>query len=439
MGRGRGVGNHMTLGTTVAQEAVTAEQPLVGLCVLDLADTGGALCGKALADLGADVVKVEPPTGNPSRREPPFAGDEPGPDRSLPWLAYNANKRGITCDVRSPRGRELFLRLAERADVVVESYAPRAMERLGLGYATLAERNPAVILVSVSPYGQSGPLADVPGSDLEIMAAGGGMWLAGEPDGPPVRSTLPQTPGWAGMIGAMGALTAVLARDAIGGRGQHVDVSAQASVVYSLSHAPAFWDLLQEEQRRSGQFLTGRSVTGANFRNIWPCKDGYVTFAFYGGPAGRHTTKSLIAWMGERMAVPAILRETDWDTFDVNTVDPADLKRYEDAVAPFLLTLTRAEFFEGVVKRNMLGYMVATVEDISRDEQLEARDFWTTVPAPWDGTALRYPGTFALFNGTRPPITRTAPRLGEHNRAVYQDELGLTEHELATLQQEGVL
>src|SRR5919202_3552599 len=191
-----------------------AGQPhgLVTLRVLDLADQNGGLCGRILADLGADVVNVEPPGGDPGRRVPPFADDRPDPERSLSWLACNAGKRSITCNLDSPTGRDLFRRLAERADVVVAS-GPLGY---GLAYDDLAARNPRLIFACLTPYGTSGPRSDCPASDLEVTASSGALWLAGDPDREPVRTAYPMAPAWTGMYGAAGVLTAMLARDTTG-------------------------------------------------------------------------------------------------------------------------------------------------------------------------------------------------------------------------------
>jgi crotonobetainyl-CoA:carnitine CoA-transferase CaiB-like acyl-CoA transferase len=417
-----------------------AESLLEGLRVLDLADESGFLCGRILADLGADVVKVEPPGGDRGRRVPPFADDRPELERSLSWLAGNVNKRGITCDLGCESGRALFRCLAERADVVVETFPVGYLDGLGLGYAALAEANRGLILTSITPYGGIGPRADWPGSDLEINAASGTLWLAGDPDKPPVRTSLPTSPGWSGLGAAMGTLTALLARDATG-LGQHVDVSAQASLLAAIAHAPIFWDIARENPGRSGPYISGRSVSGAAFRNIWPCRDGYVAFALYGGPVGRQTGKTLVAWMEERGGAPESIRKFDWDSFDVATASRETVAELEAAIGPFLLGLTRREFFKGVVERNMLGYPAATVEDIWRDEQLAARGFWQQVEVPWGraGETLPFPGSFALFDGERPAIRRPAPRLGEHNAEIYGGELGLTAEDLAALRGAGVI
>jgi benzylsuccinate CoA-transferase BbsE subunit len=247
-------------------------------------------------------------------------------------------------------------------------------------------------------------------------------------------------PAWTGMYAAAGVLLAVLARDTTG-RGQFVDVSGQMSMLTATSHAPVFWDLLGEEQSRSGPFLVGRSVTGVQFRNIWPCRDGYVTFALYGGAAGRATARALVAWMEERGAATglSLLKQIDWDQFDVATATPELVARVEEAIGPFFLQLSKEEFFRGVGERNMLGYPVATVADIQRDEQLAARGFWQTITAPWDDSQLPFPGGFALVDGERLPVRRTAPRLGEHNLEVYRDELGLSAEQVVALRSAGVL
>jgi benzylsuccinate CoA-transferase BbsE subunit len=404
---------------------------VIALRVLDLADESGALCGRILADLGADVVKIEPPSGDPGRRMPPFADDRPDPNRSLSWLAANAGKRSITCNLGSTTGRDLFCRLAERADVVVATEPLPA----GLDYAALSALNPRLIFVSITPYGAG---SACPASDLEVTASSGALWLAGDPESEPVRTAYPMAPAWTGMYGAAGALMALLARDSTG-HGQYVDVSGQASMLTAISHAPVFWDLLREEQPRSGPFLVGRSVTGVRFRNIWPCRDGYITFALYGGAAGRATGRALVAWMEERGGAPEALKAIDWDQFDVATAPAELVAQVEDAIGPFFLTLTKDEFSREVGGRNMLGYPVGTVEDIARDEQLEARGFWQTLGPPWDSTPIRFPGSFAFVDAERLPGPCSAPRLGEHNTEVYGSELGLSSEEVTALPSAGVL
>lgn len=396
---------------------MSAPSGLVPLRVIDLAGREGAYCARLLADLGADVVKVEPPGGDPVRSLPPFVADRPDADGSVWWLALNANKRSIVCDLASTEGRELFLRLIARADVLVESFAPGHLDGLGLDDLTLWSWNDRLIHTSITPYGPAGPLATTPASDLEVTAMSGALWLAGEPDGRPVRTTLPQSGYWAGMYAAAGTLVAALARPDGGGGGQRVDVSSQASMATVHAPAPLWWDLAGEDHGRTGPFLLGRSIVGARFRNVWRCQDGYVSFALQGGPIGRHTGRMLTQWMAARGEAVAEVAAIDWDAWDPRTLTSAEVARLEGAIAPFFLGLTKAEFFAGSVERNMLGYPVSTAEDIAADAQLAVRGFWQELARP-DGPSLRFPGGFALFDGERPGLRRAAPRLGEHDAEI---------------------
>jgi crotonobetainyl-CoA:carnitine CoA-transferase CaiB-like acyl-CoA transferase len=386
------------------------------------------VCGRILADLGADVVKVEPPGGEADRLQPPYIGDVENSERSIPWLAANVNKRGVTCDLRSTDGRALFSRLAATARIVIESFAPGRVSELGLDEALRD-----TILVSITPYGQDGPLADTPGSDLEVTAASGSLWLAGEEGRPPVRTTQAQSPYWSGMYGALGALVALQSRVA-----QRVDVSAQAAMTTVHPPAPVWWDIARQDHGRTGPYLLGRSNVGSRFRNLWACADGFVSFAIQGGPIGRHTGRMLTEWMGERGTIPAVVAAIDWDRFDNSTLSQAQVDELEAAIAPFLRSLTKAEFFDEVVKRKMLGYPVGDASDTLADPQLAARDFWQSF-SPAEGVPpLPFPGGFALFDGERPALRRRAPRVGEHNAEIYR-EIGVEPDELARLRAAGVL
>lgn len=393
--------------------------------VLDLTGPLGFLCGKILADLGADVIKVEPPGGDPTRNSPPLLRLGSSEPQSLAWLAFNVNKRGITLNLESSAGQELFARLAKVSDFVLETFAPDAYAGTAIAYDRLKQQNECLIWVSVTPFGQQGPYRDYQASDIEIMALGGAMSLAGEPDGEPMRVTVPQAPMWVGAEAAMGALTALASRS-VTGKGQRVDVSAQAAVLAALAHAPAFWDLNRVNPERSGIFLTGRSVKGAKLRLFWPCKDGWINFSLYGGAAGRFANRQLAAWMEEKHVDAGRLKQVDWDKFDLTALSQEEVDALEAPIGKFLLALTKQEFYEGVIQREILGYPVSTVEDLHKDPQLAARQFWAEIRDSASGATLRYPGGFALINGTRLPITRPAPSVGQHNEEVYVDELRLS-------------
>lgn len=385
--------------------------------VLDLTGALGFLAGRILADLGADVIKVEPPGGDPSRGWPPFL-EHNGVRRSLYWLTSNANKRGITLDIEVPGGRFVLRELARSADFLIESFAPGHLARHRLGCEDLRRENPRLIVVSITPYGQNAPGRDLPASDIEIMAASGAMSLAGESGDEPMRVTEPQAAMWAGVEAAMGALTALVYRTKAG-VGQWVDVSAQSAVVAALAHAPVFWDLTGVNPERAGIYITGRSVSGARMRAFWPCRDGWINFIIYGGVAGRHTNQQLVVWMDERGMAPDALKQIDWSTFSVPTLTQQAIDALEEPIACFLATLTKREFLEGAAARQMLGYPVSTAEDIHSDPQLAARHFWQEVGSERSGEPVRFPGGFAIVDGLRLPIRRPAPDVGEHNEEIY--------------------
>jgi benzylsuccinate CoA-transferase BbsE subunit len=231
------------------------------------------------------------------------------------------------------------------------------------------------------------------------MAAGGAMALAGEPDGMPVRISEPQSYSWAGAHAAIGALVALFRRDTTG-RGDLVDVSAQASVIAALSHAPAFVDLLGVEPTRAGAFMTGRSIKGARYRVFWPCRDGYINFIFYGGAAGRRTNEQLVTWMRECGAELGALAAIDWKTWDPTKAAQAEVDAIEAPVAKFFAGLSKREFLIEGHRREMLGYPVATVADIASDPQLDARGIFQSVA----GSVERFCGSFAVIDGERPPL-----------------------------------
>jgi len=356
---------------------------LSGVLIIDATDRLGWLAGRVLADLGADVVKLEPPGSDRSRAE---------------WRAFNVNKRILEVDPQAAGGRSRIEGLLRAADICLLTPAA-SIAGTRLDPLALRRDYPRLVVVAIRPFGEAGPRSTWRASDIELMAAGGAMALAGEPDGMPVRVSEPQSYGWAGAHAAVGALVALVRRDATG-RGDLVDVSGQASVIAALSHAPAFVDLVGVEPTRAGAFMTGRSIKGARYRVFWPCRDGYINFIFYGGAAGRRTNEQLVAWMRQSGAELGGLAAIDWKSWDPTKADQAEVDAIEAPVAKFFARLTKREFLTEGHRREMLGYPVATVADIASDPQLEARGFFQTVA----GSAERLCGSFAVIDGERPPL-----------------------------------
>jgi len=359
--------------------------------ILDVSNRIGWLAGRLLADLGADVIRIERPEVDIGHSD---------------WQANHVNKRLLRLDLRTPSGRAAFDRLLAGVDVLIDSTQPGDADAGHFDWNRLKALNPRLIQVSVTPFGCQGPRAGWRASDLELMAAGGAMSLAGEPDGKPTRVSAPQSYGWAGAQAAIGALTALVHRT-LTGTGQHVDVSGQAAVILATSHAAAFWDIEKINPTRCGAYLTGRSIKGARYRAFWPCADGYLNFMVYGGPAGRRTNTQLVAWMRERGAPLGVLEGIDWKRFDPKLATQADVDEIEEPIAKFFLTLSKREFLEEASRREMLGYPVSTMADIATDPQLAARGFWEDLKDR-DGNQQRHCGAFAIIDGKRPPL-RHAP------------------------------
>ena len=383
--------------------------------VLDCTGQLGWLTGRLLAGLGADVIKIEPPGASLN-----------APD----WRANNANKRLLSLDLESEAGRGAFLKLAAEADFLLETAGPGSTLAEFFDPDTLRRANPRLIHVSITPFGRTGPRAGWQASDLELMAAGGAMALAGEPDGMPLRITAPQSNPWAASQGAVGAMVALTAR-ATSGRGQHVDVSAQGAVVASIAHAPASWDLLGVNPLRAGAFMTGRSVHGAVYRVFWPCRDGHLNFIIYGGVAGRRTNEAIVDWMKGTGAELGVLADIDWATFDSTETTQDEVDAMELPIGKFFMSITKAEFLQGAFEREMLGYPVNNVADIAHDPQLEARGFWKDMPTP-DGGRERHCGGLAVVDGERMAVELPVPEPGQHSRAVLA-EFGFSEDDIDAL------
>ncbi len=364
---------------------------LSGHRAVDLCGELGWLAGRLLADLGMDVVKVEPRNSDVANAQ---------------WQANNVNKRLLRLDIDTPAGSAALDKLLARADVLLETAAPGTPSAARFEPGRIARLNVALIHVSITPFGATGPRAGWCASDLELMAAGGAMSLAGETLGTPVRVSVPQARGWAGAQAATGALMALVQRG-VSGKRQHVDVSAQAAVVTALAHAPTFVDISHTSPQRCGAFVTGRALSGARFRAFWPCANGHLNFVLYGGGAGRRSGGKLVAWMREAGAELGALAEVDWKQFDPTVLTQQQIDRLEAPMAAFFARLSKREFLQITSEREMLGYPVSTVSDIAADPQLEARGFWQELPEP-NGGLQRHCGAFARIDGARPRLRHAA-------------------------------
>lgn len=406
--------------------------------VLDLTDEGGLLCGKILADLGADVIQVEPPGGSTARNIGPFYKDEVHPEKSLFWWAYAANKRSITLNPGTADGRELLRRLVIGSDFLIESFPPGHLDSLGLGYKDLSVLNSSLVMVSITPFGQDGPYAHYQASDIVGMAMGGFMYLTGDADRPPLRVGYPHFYLHGAAGAAAGAMIAHTHR-ALTGEGQHVDVSCQQAVAKSLAHAPQSWDLEGMVVKRMGVYR--QTSSDMLVRINWRCKDGHVNYMLQGGgPGVAKSTRALLEWMDEEGMGDKELNAVNWEELGYGQVRSEIMEKADAPLEAFFAAHTKEELARESAERRILLFPVATPGDILAHPQLEARGYFKELPHPDLGVSVRYPGPFVKTEGVEMAgLRRRPPLIGEHNGEVYTQELGLTADELAVLKHGGVI
>jgi len=402
--------------------------------ILDLTSEPGFLAGKLLGDLGAEVIKIEAPGGDAERRRGPFVGGAPDPERSILWLALNTSKRSVTLNLDTARGREIFLSLCKWADAVIESAGPADPQSLaahGLGYETLTAVNPQLVMCCISPFGQTGPYSTLRGSDITAVAMGGNMYPTGNPERAPVRCSLPVAYYHGGIEAAVGVVFALWGRETQG-VGQLVDVSLQEVMLMPNMTSPTQFPLTGFKGGRVGGGFRGGQ---AFFHELWPCADGYVSFALRGGPARIPGIIALIEYMDECGMAPASLKQRDWTKYNHNLVTQPEVDEIEAALGAFFRSKTMAELFAAACDRNLMLAPANTAREILASRQLAAREFFVQLDDPGRGISLTYPGAFARTSLGNVGIRCPAPRLGEHNREVY-GALGL---DVAALAAEGII
>jgi crotonobetainyl-CoA:carnitine CoA-transferase CaiB-like acyl-CoA transferase len=404
--------------------------------VIDLTDERGLMCGKILGDMGADIIKIEKPGGDPARNIGPFYHDEPDPEKSLFWFSLNTSKRGITLNIETVDGQEILKQLIKTADFVIESFPPGYLDKLGLGYKEMEKLKPGIIMVSITPFGQNGPYKDYKSSDIVAWAMSGEMSGWGDIDRPPVRiSNTPQSYLNAGADAVIGALVALYERGN-SGEGQHIDVSIQESLsLLDGDNRNPFWVHLGIARKRDDSEMPNASHSTTR---LYPCKDGWVSWSHQGasvlGPS-----LPLVKWMQEEGMSTEFLDTFDWKRPDFMSLSQEEMNEIEEPTAKFFVTKTKAELLKGAVNRGIMLYPVATTADMLEDEQLAARNFWVDVEHPELGVTITYPGAFGLCSETPQVISRRSPLIGEHNLEIYHDEMGISREKLVILKQAGII
>jgi crotonobetainyl-CoA:carnitine CoA-transferase CaiB-like acyl-CoA transferase len=409
---------------------------LEGCRALDLTDEKGFLCGKILADLGMDVIKVERPGGDPSRRLGPFWNDQADPEKSLYWFAYNSDKRGITLDIESKDGKRIFEELVRKSDVVIESFKPGYLDKLGLGYAALSGIKKEIIVTSITPFGQTGPYSSYEASDIVLMGMAGELFLTGEGDRPPLNISVPQACLHAGADAAVGTMIAYHHRRKTG-EGQHVDVSMQQSAAWFLAFTVPYWEIDKVILGRVGPFRRSSS-SGTVQRQVWPCKDGYVFFYMMGGQQGARQCRPLVRWMEEEGAGDEFLRTFEWERFDMPTATQELIDKISKPIADFFLTRTKIEALDAAASRNIPICPLLGMQDILDDPNLSVRGYWSQLEYPELNVTIPYPKQFVRSSENEVSTGFRAPLIGEHNAEVY-GEIGFSRHQIVALKEAGVI
>jgi crotonobetainyl-CoA:carnitine CoA-transferase CaiB-like acyl-CoA transferase len=409
---------------------------LSGLRALDLADEKGFICGKILAELGADVIKIEKPGGDPARNIGPFYHDTIDPEKSLYWFAYNSSKRGITLNIELHLGAELFKRMVSTADIVIESFPPGYMDSLGLGYQELSEINPEVIVASITPFGQTGPYRDYQASDLSLMALSGITSISGYPDRAPLRLCLEQSYCLSGTHAAIGIMNAIYYRRRFD-VGQYIDVSMYECLALANSIDPVTWECTKQLLGRVGDRLMGQA------RQVWRCKDGYITWTLMGGEDEIKLLKGLIERMDEEN-MAGFLKSLDWSSVHISELSLEQIKLYEEVIAAFFLKHTKKELEQLSQEKNLRLAVIHDIDDVAEGDQLSSRQlasrgYWKDVFYPELCTTIKSPGFLFLSTETQTQVRFRAPLIGEHNDEIYEKELCLSKEEISQLKKQGVI
>jgi len=398
---------------------------LSDLKVLEYTDfISGPFCAKLLADLGAEVIKVEPPAGDTARRSGPFPGDIPHPERSGLFLYLNTNKKGITLNLHIMAGVRLFGELIKQADIFIDNHSPSVMKELGLDYEALARLNPRLIMTSISPFGQSGPYHNHKANNLVLMHMGSvGYYTPGAVDDlekePPLKGGGHQAHFVSGLMGAMLTLSGIASRE-FTGSGQHIDLSEHEAVAFNIMRDMAGYTY--------EKVVPSRLKTQARaFGSFIPCKDGYVQLYTTDDRQWRGFVEAMDnpEWAEDERYRDPPSRTANWDSLEPRIVEWTSQR-------------TKEEIYQTVQPRHAACAPINTIDEVLKSRQLASRNFFVEVDHP-DAGKLKYPGPPCKFSQTPFQLARPAPRLGQHNQQIIGQRLGHTDQELVRMRELGVI
>ncbi len=398
---------------------------LSGLRVIDFGQRVSAPhCARLFADYGADVIKVEPPAGDAARSSGPYPGDIPDRERSGLFFFHNTNKRGVTCNIAHPEGRRLFLELVSQADVLVENNLPAQMREWKLDYATLAAHNPRLVMISITPFGQTGPYSEWNGCDLNAYhLSGASARYCGRPHEMPLEHGTFSADYFGSVTAAAWGLGAVFGRDLVGG-GQQVDVSCAEAIAAAFVGGQNIGGLAQDGRSDS---RTGVGMPLGAPATILPCKDGHV-------------------WMlalepGQWKGLRKVMGDPEWADLEMfndmyTRAQNADL--IYELMRDWLMAHGKMELMEMCQAAGCPVTAVFTIEEAARHPHLQARDYFIDIEHPALGRVHCLGAPFKLPASPGGPHA-PAPLLGQHNHEVYGELLGLSAAEIERLQTLGAL
>lgn len=400
-------------GATLSATTVGA---LAGIRVLDLTSGTEQYCGKLFAQLGADVLLIEPPGGSRTRREGPFLDDMPHRERSLPFAYFNQGKRGMCLDLDHVEGQKVMRKLVAEADLIITCERVDRMRDRSLDHAALSALRAAIVTTNITPFGEDGPYADYQGDDLVALAMGGLLYLGGYPEQAPVAAYGNQAVLAAAQFAAVASMIALWDAEGQGASatGQHVDVSIQESVTMALENSVQFVELENTVRKRNaGQ--QRQAGTG-----VFPCADGMV-YLMAGGIASNRFWGATTEWMVEVDAPGAAqLRDARWN--DQKYLQTEEAKRiFASVFLPYAARHTKAELYAEGQRRRIPICPVSTPADLMENRQLAYRQFFRQTAHPYTGATLTVPGAPFSLSATPWQLGRPAPRLGEHTCEVLHE------------------